>query len=217
MIGNDSDRLGVRDESLLGSTLARPQQLHANGDPPPDPADLAASLAFGLARKHPFVDGTRRTAAVACETFIVLNGSELHADDLALYPIYLALAEGTQLEAEFAAWLRQHLAPRADGAVNEPQSTRCFAIAAFRRFDTVNGIRIPAVAQRRKISGVASSRCLQSFTLWGRIQPTPARAATVTFGADAAFCTQLVEHTLDTRGRHFGEAPAQKRDLEAVG
>lgn len=36
---------GVRDEALLNSALARPQQRHAYGDPPPDAVDLAASLA----------------------------------------------------------------------------------------------------------------------------------------------------------------------------
>ena len=36
---------GVRDEALLDSALARPQQRHPNGDPPPDQADLAASHA----------------------------------------------------------------------------------------------------------------------------------------------------------------------------
>jgi death on curing protein len=56
---------GVRDESLLDSALARPQQLHVYGDPPPDLADLAASLASGLARNHPFVDGNQRAAAGA--------------------------------------------------------------------------------------------------------------------------------------------------------
>ena len=86
---------GVRDEALLDSALARPQQLFAYGDPPPDLAALAASLAFGLARNHPFVDGNKRTAAVCCEVFIRLNDAKLNADDLALYPVYLALAEGT--------------------------------------------------------------------------------------------------------------------------
>ena len=56
---------GVRDEGLLESALARPQQLHAYGDPAPDLADLAAALAYGLARNHPFLDGNKRTAAVA--------------------------------------------------------------------------------------------------------------------------------------------------------
>ena len=113
---------GVRDDSLLDSALARPQQLHAYGEPPPDLAALAASLAFGLARNHPFVDGNKRTAAVACETFVMLNGAELDADDLTLYPLYLALAEGSLPEAGFADWLRRHLRPRPGAAVHEPRT-----------------------------------------------------------------------------------------------
>ena len=110
---------GVRDESLLDSALARPQQRHAYGDPPPDLADLAASLAFGLARNHPFADGNKRTAAVVCETFIMLNGGILDADDIELYPRYLALAEGSLPETEFADWLRQHVKLDAGSSVNE--------------------------------------------------------------------------------------------------
>lgn len=114
--------IGIRDDHLLDSALARPQQAHAYGDPPPDLADLAASLAFGIARNHPFVDGNKRTAAVACETFVMLNGGTLDVDDLALYPQYLGLAEGSLPEAEFAAWLRQHIKLDAGKRVNEPRS-----------------------------------------------------------------------------------------------
>lgn len=113
---------GVREESLLLSALARPQQRFAYGDPPPDLADLAASLAFGIARNHPFVDGNKRTAAVACETFLLLNGTELLADDAALYPMYLGLAEGHIDEAEFAQWLRERLRMKGSLAVNEPSA-----------------------------------------------------------------------------------------------
>ena len=109
---------GVRDEKLLESALARPQQLYAYGDPAPDLADLAASLAHGLARNHPFIDGNKRTAAVACETFIARNGADLEADDLELYPIYLALAEGKLREKDFAAWLRPRIR-RTRGQVHE--------------------------------------------------------------------------------------------------
>ncbi len=115
---------GVRDEKLPESALARPQQLYAYGDPPPDLADLAASLAFGLARKHPFVDGNKRTAAVACETFIMLNDGELDADNLELYPIYLALAEGKVREKDFAAWLRQHVKMKPGKRVQEPRARK---------------------------------------------------------------------------------------------
>jgi len=113
---------GVRDEGMLESALARPQQLYAHGDPPPDLADLAASLAFGLARNHPFVDGNKRTAAVACETFVMLNGAVLEADDLELYPVYIALAEGSLSESDFAAWLRPRLKLVAGASVNEPRA-----------------------------------------------------------------------------------------------
>ena len=113
---------GVRDEGLLESALARPQQLHAYGDPAPDLADFAAALAHGLARNHPFLDGNKRTAAVACETFLELNGATLEADDLELYPLYLALAEGKLAERDFAAWLRGRVRTRRQGEAHEPRS-----------------------------------------------------------------------------------------------
>jgi death-on-curing protein len=99
---------GVRDEGLLESALARPQQLFAYGDPSPDLADLAATLAYGIARNHPFVDGNKRTAYVACRTFLELNGASLSASLDEKYLTVLALAEGELEFAEFAAWLRRH-------------------------------------------------------------------------------------------------------------
>lgn len=110
---------GLRDEGLLDSALARPQQLHSYGDPPPDLADLAASLAYGLARNHPFIDGNKRTAAVVCEVFIELNSGKLQADDLELYPQYIGLAEGSLTEKDFAEWLRARMQIDAPGRVQE--------------------------------------------------------------------------------------------------
>lgn len=112
---------GVRDEGMLDSALASPQQRHAYGDPPPDLAELAAALAFGLARNHPFVDGNKRTAAVACETFILLNDAALEASDDELYPRYLGLAEGSLDEAGFADWLRTKIVAKPAGKVQEPK------------------------------------------------------------------------------------------------
>jgi death-on-curing protein len=114
---------GVRDESLLESALARPLQLHSYGVPPPDLADLAASLAFGLARNHPFVDGNKRTAHVCYRVFLALNDVVPSAGDEEKDVQMLALAEGSLREADFAAWLRPRLQakPRAD-AVHEPRA-----------------------------------------------------------------------------------------------
>ncbi len=102
---------GIRDKSLLQSALARPQQLYAYGDPFPDTASLAASLAYGVAKNHPFVDGNKRTAAVLCELFIVVNGSNLAASDEEMLGIFLSLAEGSMSESELAGWIRSNLAP----------------------------------------------------------------------------------------------------------
>jgi death-on-curing protein len=113
---------GVRDDNLLDSALARPQQSHAYGDPPPDLADLAASLAFGLAHNHPFIDGNKRTAHVCYRVFLALNGADLVASDEDKYIRMIALAEGSLSEAEFATWLREHIRLRGKKQVNEPRA-----------------------------------------------------------------------------------------------
>jgi death-on-curing protein len=110
---------GVRDEALLESALARPLQLHAYGDPAPDLADLAASLAFGLARNHPFVDGNKRTAHVCYRVFLALNDAHLEADGEDKYTRLIALAEGSLSEADFASWLRPRLQLESGGAVHQ--------------------------------------------------------------------------------------------------
>jgi len=111
---------GVRDEGLSESALARPQQLHAYGDPVPDLADLAAALAYRLARNHPFVDGNKRTAHVAYRTFLALNGADLAATDEEKYVAMIALAEGKLAERDVAAWLRERLRLAPRGEAHEP-------------------------------------------------------------------------------------------------
>ena len=106
---------GLRDERLLESTLARPEQLFAYGDPEPDMADLAASLAFGIARNHPFIDGNKRTAFIAYLTFLALNECVFDATPEDRYLTMFALAEGKLKEKAFAAWLRTHIHNRALG------------------------------------------------------------------------------------------------------
>jgi death-on-curing protein len=115
---------GIRDAALLESALARPQQLYAYGDPAPDLADLAASLAYGLARNHPFVDGNKRTAHVCYRVFVALNGGTVVASDEAKYVAMLSLADGSLSESEFAAWLRQHIQTDAGHRVQEPRPRR---------------------------------------------------------------------------------------------
>ena len=101
---------GVRDTGLLESALARPRNLALYGQP--DVCELAASYAFGLARNHPFVDGNKRSAFVAAELFLVLNGWQLTAPDADCVMHMLMLAAGELDEPNFAAWLRERIAQR---------------------------------------------------------------------------------------------------------
>jgi death-on-curing protein len=112
----------VRDASLLDSALARPQQLNAYGEPPPDLADLAASLAYGIARNYPFLDGNKRSAHVCYRMFLALNGVRFEASAQDKYVHMLSLAEGSLSEAEFAAWLRSHLQHESGKALHESRA-----------------------------------------------------------------------------------------------
>ena len=100
---------GFRDEGLLLSALARPQNLLAYGEPAPDLASLAAAYAYGIARNHPFVDGNKRTALVAPRTFLILNGVDLEAPQDHKVLTFLSLAEGAVSEEELADWIRKRI------------------------------------------------------------------------------------------------------------
>jgi death-on-curing protein len=100
---------GLRDEGLLASALARPQNVLAYAQPPPDLAVLAAAYAFGIARNHPFVDGNKRTVLVAARTFLLLNGVNLEANQDEKYLTFLQLAQGTLTEEQLADWIRKRI------------------------------------------------------------------------------------------------------------
>ncbi len=100
---------GVRDEGLLHSALARPENLAIYGAP--DVAALAAAYAFGIARNHPFLDGNKRTAYVVAELFLGLNGFVLTGSDVDAVLTFLALAASELSEEELGTWIRTNLAP----------------------------------------------------------------------------------------------------------
>jgi len=97
---------GLRERGLLESALARPSNLAAYGKP--DHADLAACYGVGIAKNHPFVDGNKRTAFVAVELFLTLNGWKLSASDADAVLAMLAVAAGKIDETGFAEWIRRH-------------------------------------------------------------------------------------------------------------
>ena len=90
-------------------------------DPPLDLAALAASLAFGLVRNHPFVDGNKRTAHVCYRVFLAMNDVDLRASAEEKYLHMLQLAEDSLDEGAFADWLRPRLRTQRSNRVQEPR------------------------------------------------------------------------------------------------
>ena len=101
---------GIRDEGLLESALARPENLAAYGEP--DIAALAAAYAYGLAKNHPFIDGNKRAAFLGAGLFLALNGYRLVVSQAEATTTVLALAASELTEEAFAEWVRGHIVPR---------------------------------------------------------------------------------------------------------
>lgn len=70
---------GIRDNGLLESALARPENFYSYGEQ--DRFELAASYAEGIVRNHPFVDGNKRTAYGVAGLFLYQNGYDLEVKD----------------------------------------------------------------------------------------------------------------------------------------
>ena len=95
---------GIRDENLLGASLARPKHLFTYGTPTIH--DLAAAYGYGIAKNHPFIDGNKRTAFMVMYTFLGLNDYWLEV----LEPEVVIKMEGLTTDKEtqesIAVWLK---------------------------------------------------------------------------------------------------------------
>jgi death on curing protein len=96
---------GLRDDGLLKSALARPQQHFAYAESP-SMLDLAAAYTAGIVGNHPFVDGNERTGFVAGILFLELNGYRFTASEEDTARAVLDLASGKLDEAGYSAFVR---------------------------------------------------------------------------------------------------------------
>ncbi len=104
MLAQHGGMAGVRDEGLLESALARPQNLFSYGSP--TMPEMAASYAVGIILNHPFVDGNKRTGFMMAATFLELNGLVFAATEESVVEKTLALAAGELNEAGYVSWLK---------------------------------------------------------------------------------------------------------------
>jgi death-on-curing protein len=98
---------GVKDTNLVDSALARPQQLDAYGDPPPDVFDLAAAYDYGIVKNDGFSDGNKRTGWILARLFLADNGVSIQYTAQDAIEVMLGVAAGTISEQKFAQWMRE--------------------------------------------------------------------------------------------------------------
>jgi death on curing protein len=101
--------LGVLNLGALESALAQPHMTFDGQDLYPALVEKAAALGFSLIQNHPFMDGNKRTAHAAMETFLVLNGYEIVATVEEQEDMILQVAASKSGREVFTEWLRQHL------------------------------------------------------------------------------------------------------------
>ncbi|GAB4532440.1 MAG: type II toxin-antitoxin system death-on-curing family toxin [Parvularculaceae bacterium] len=102
----------IRDESVLESACARPQNRAAYDD---DATiyDIAAEFAFGLARSQSFVDGNKRAAFAAAYMTLRMNGLLPDWTNREAIEVFNDLAAGKLSQGDLARWLEANtlLAP----------------------------------------------------------------------------------------------------------
>jgi death on curing protein len=99
---------GVRDLGLLESAVATPKARFGGRFLHADLFEMAAAYLFHIANNHPFVDGNKRTGAVAAFVFLALNGIDLDAPEDAYEALARDVAEGQAGKREAADFFRRH-------------------------------------------------------------------------------------------------------------
>jgi death-on-curing protein len=96
---------GLRDPGLLESALYRPRSGYY-----PDLVEMATALFESLIMNHPFIDGNKRVAFFATDTFLRLNGWKLEVEPAEAHAfLSRSLQEGTCDREHLLPWIRQSL------------------------------------------------------------------------------------------------------------
>jgi death-on-curing protein len=93
---------GLKDKANLEAALMRPQSGYY-----PDVISQAAALFESLIINHPFIDGNKRIAFAAMDTFLRINNKRLKTDSMEAYRQIMHMFKVQELNfAQVDAWLR---------------------------------------------------------------------------------------------------------------
>ena len=107
--------LRVTDLGLADSAVSRPQASFAGEEFYTSVEAKAATLLFGIARNHPFIDGNKRVAVLAALQFLNVNGLDLNlAPPEEAYKMIAGVAARTITLEALTTWLAGRLGPMPD-------------------------------------------------------------------------------------------------------
>ncbi len=99
---------GVRDEEGLLAAIERPWQASFGREHFASPFEKAAALMESILRRHPFVDGNKRTATASASYLLSTFGYEVEAEQQDLEDFAVSVAEGNLQTVESALWFERH-------------------------------------------------------------------------------------------------------------
>lgn len=108
IIDETGGSLGIREHGLLNSIVEKPKSSFADQELYPLLFDKAATIFEALCNYHVFIDGNKRTAAMAMYRCLSINGYDLTASnkELEKYTLLIAITN-PELEA-VAVWIKRH-------------------------------------------------------------------------------------------------------------
>lgn len=99
---------GIRDEESLLAALDRPWQASFDQEHFASPFEKAAALMESITRRHPFVDGNKRTATASAVYLLSTFDYELEIMQKELEDFAVSVAEGTVEFEDIALWFENH-------------------------------------------------------------------------------------------------------------
>ncbi len=99
-------RDGLCDAATLESTADAPRNCFVYGEDA-DIFDPAATLAHGISRNHPFIDGNKRVALQSLRVFLFLNDYAFEPDVIETVTTVEELAAGDVDVAALARWVKK--------------------------------------------------------------------------------------------------------------
>jgi death-on-curing protein len=100
--------MGIRDEGLMESAIARPYQSFGGEDLYPTVFEKAAAIAESIIINHPFIDGNKRTGYLAMLAILEEGRKDITVSNENIYQLVIDISMGVAKFELIVAWLKQN-------------------------------------------------------------------------------------------------------------